>query len=183
MTAMGEEGGGCGSRHSRKSSMGSYHATLPDFVDERIRAEIASIHGRSLDDYDDYDDDHLSGSLSYDSETGTDYEMDEKEFQRLTRERGFGLGTWVDQFVNWTLFGVEEDSSTSPPPVSEEVSGRHVTVALEPAAALHQDETIDDDSGSVINHDEATDPIEKAGEKGGWADASWFLRLARKAII
>lgn len=183
MTAMGVENGSA-SRHSRKSSMGSYHATLPDFVDERIRAEIASIHGRNLDDYDDdYDDDHLSGSSSYDSENGTDDEMDEKEFQRLTRERGFGLGTWVDQFVSWTLFGVEEDSSASPPPVSEEVSSHHATVAFEPAAALHQEEAIDEDSGSVINHDEATDSIEKAGEKGGWADASWFLRLAKKAII
>jgi hypothetical protein len=183
MTAMGVESGGA-SRHSRKSSMGSYHATLPDFVDERIRAEIASIHGRGLDDNDDeYDEDHLSGSSSYDSEAGTDDEMDEKEFQRLTRERGFGLGTWVDQFVSWTLFGVEEDSSALPPPVSEEASSRHAIVAFEPAAALHQEETIDDDSGNVTNHDEATESVEKAGEKGGWADASWFLRLARKAII
>lgn len=183
---MGPESGSA-SRHSRKSSMGSYHATLPDFVDERIRAEIASIHGRSLDDYDDdYDEDHLSGSSSYDSEEGTDDEMDENEFQRLTHERGYGLGAWVDQFVSWTLFGVEEDPAASPPPVFEDVSSRHATVAFEPAAAaaaLHQDETIDDDSGSTINHDEATDPVEKPGENGGWADASWFLKLARKAII
>jgi hypothetical protein len=163
--------------------MGSYHATLPDFVDERIRAEIASIHGRSLDDYDDDFDDRLSGSSSYDSETGTDDEMDENEFQRLARERGFGLGTWVDQFVSWTLFGVEEDASTSPPPVSTEGSSRQATVAFEPTAALHEEESVDDDLESVANHDEATDPVEKAGENGGWADASWFLRLARKAII
>lgn len=180
---MGPESGGA-SRHSRKSSMGSYHATLPDFVDERIRAEIASIHGRSLDDYDeDYDEDHLSGSSSYDSEEGTDDEMDENEFQRLTRERGYGLGAWVDQFISWTLFGEEEDPVASPPPVSEDLTSRHATVAFEPAAVLHQDETIDDDLGSIINHDEATDSVEKPGEKGGWADASWFLRLARKAIM
>lgn len=179
---MGVESGGA-SRQSRKSSMGSYHATLPDFVDERIRAEIASIHGRGLNVYDDdYDEDHLSGSSSYDSENGTDDEMDEKEFQRLTRDRGFGLGTWVDQFVSWTLFG-EEDASTSSLAVPEEVSSHHVSVAFEPAAALHQEEVIADDAGSVINDDDTTESVEKAGDKGGWDDASWFLRLARKVII
>ncbi|EED23777.1 conserved hypothetical protein [Talaromyces stipitatus ATCC 10500] len=183
MTSMDVESGGA-SRHSRKSSMGSYHATLPDFVDARIRAEIASINGRNLEDYDDDYEDNLSGSSFYDSESESDDEMDEREFQRLTRERGFGLGTWVDQFVSWTLFGIEEEVSTSPAPASAEESSRHAIVAFEPASAtIVKGESIDDDSDGVVDRDEATGPVERAGDKGGWADATWFLRIARKAII
>jgi Protein of unknown function (DUF3984) len=177
MTAMSTEGGS--SRQSRKSSVGSHLTVLPDFVDERIRAEMASIRDRDLYN----DDDDESDSSSYTSGSETDGEMDEKEFQRLTRERGFGLGSWVDQFVSRTLFGVEEDLSTSPPGPTE-ATNRHTIVGFESAALASQSEPVEDDHDDRDDHDsESTHPVEQAGDKGGWADASWFFRLARKAIM
>lgn len=188
MTAMGgAERGRGGSRHSRKSSVGSHHTVLPDFVDERIRAEVASIHNHDGDLHSEDEDSDVSDAYSYGSESETDGDMDEREFQRLTRERGFGLGSWVDQFVSWTLFGVEEDISTSPP-VPMELSNRHNLIAFEPAPLTSQadpGDSIEDEQDDLDSRDhEFTDPIiEKAGDKGGWADASWFLRLARKAMV
>lgn len=197
-----EQHNGGESRQSRKSSVGSYHVTLPDFVDAKIRAELASIDGRARDGCyeNDYDDEnpHMSDSLSMDSDADSDDdELDEMEFQRLTREQGFGLGTWVDQFVSWTLFGVEEDISASPPPplsllppsVSQDGSDRQTTVGFEPIDSntdidARQKESIgDDDSSGSAEQEEISCVVERAGDKGGWADASWFLRLARNAII
>lgn len=162
------------SRYSRKSSIDSSYPLVPDFVDERIRAEMAaSMHSNETGD------DDLSISSS-DSDSESDDEIDEKEFQRLTRERGFGLGTWVDQFVGWTLFGVEEDDPTTsslPGPDAER------TVTFAPSAP--NDEAEDEEAGPTADEDEFfVSAMEKPGETaGGWADASWFLRLATKAIV
>lgn len=38
---------------------------------------------------------------------------DEEEVARLARERGFGLGGWMDRLIGWTLFSVEEDGEAS----------------------------------------------------------------------
>ena len=76
-------------------------ALVPDFVDERIRAEMATLGG--LDgDWEGSE----SGSESEDSDEMPDF--DEADLQQLTRERGFGLGSWIDRLVEWTLFGVDD---------------------------------------------------------------------------
>lgn len=164
-------------RQSRKSSLDSPHALVPDFVDEQIRAEMAASMQRSemmttMDD--DHDNPYTSSS---ESDSEYDDELDESEFQRLTRERGFGLGSWVDQFVGWTVFGVEDDyptaTSSSSPPVESTVSFA--------APASGHDEVEDEVETDPIDEELVT-PMEKAGDTGGWADARWFLRLAAKAI-
>jgi hypothetical protein len=38
---------------------------------------------------------------------------DEEEVARLARERGFGLGGWMDRLIGWTLFAVDEDQEGS----------------------------------------------------------------------
>lgn len=38
---------------------------------------------------------------------------DEEEVARLARDRGFGLGGWVDKLIGWTLFDVDEDGEVS----------------------------------------------------------------------
>lgn len=153
---------------TRKSSIDSPYPLVPDFVDEQIRAEMAaSMHRNSLDD------DMSISSSGSDSES--DEEIDEKEFQRLTRERGFGLGSWVDQFVGWTLFGVEDEYPSTPPGPDAE---RIVTFA---ASSSGHDE--DEDEADPTDEDEFVGAMEKPGDTGGWADASWFLRLATKAIV
>ncbi|KAL1968830.1 hypothetical protein VTN77DRAFT_1191 [Rasamsonia byssochlamydoides] len=160
--------------HSRKSSAASEHRNLvPDFVDEKIRAEMASIQR----DGDFEDEESLS---SYGSTSDSEDDIDETELQRLTRERGFGLGGWIDRFVGWTLFGVEEEWPA--PPVDRSTQGVTFSDSQEALEVNETDEN-DDHDDSPLRDDELPRPVEKAGEKGGWADVSWFLRLARNSMM
>jgi hypothetical protein len=160
--------------HSRTASVDSDGIVVPDFVDEQIRAEMVSIHIQNLDDSD--------SVTSFDSDSDMDDEMDEKEFQRLTRERGLGLGTWIDQFVSWTLFGVEEDFST--PPTVVESSSPTVSFEDSPETIRPEEkDSRDDDDDSSVQDETLVRSVGKPGDQGGWADASWFLRLARNAIM
>lgn len=160
---------------SRKSSAASEHRNLvPDFVDERIRAEMASIQQR-----DGIEDEESLSAFASDSED----DLDETELQPLTREHGFGLGSWIDRLVGWTLFGVEEEWPAEP---SVDRASHAVTFSdsQEALQAEEADENNDDDDDdSSLRNDELTRPVEKAGDQGGWADARWFFRLARNAIM
>lgn len=117
---------------------------VPDFVDESIRAEFHSDNGNG-NSYAMYpaqsgaasprtrgselnssrssvfgqqisssESEYFSGSED-DEEEG----VDEAEMQRLTREHGFGLGSWVDRLVEWTLFGTESESAEAPGSASQ----------------------------------------------------------------
>jgi len=46
-------------------------------------------------------------------EADEDSDGDEEEVARLARERGFGLGGWMDKLIGWTLFSVDEDREAS----------------------------------------------------------------------
>ncbi|USP76582.1 hypothetical protein yc1106_03856 [Curvularia clavata] len=46
-------------------------------------------------------------------EADDDSDGDEEEVARLARERGFGLGGWMDKLIGWTLFSVDEDRELS----------------------------------------------------------------------
>ena len=46
-------------------------------------------------------------------EADEDSDGDEEEVARLARERGFGLGGWMDRLIGWTLFSVDEDREAS----------------------------------------------------------------------
>ncbi|RAR14792.1 hypothetical protein DDE83_001824 [Stemphylium lycopersici] len=46
-------------------------------------------------------------------EADEDSDGDEEEIARLTRERGFGLGGWMDRLIGWSLFSVDEDREAS----------------------------------------------------------------------
>ncbi|KAI1923432.1 hypothetical protein LOZ65_003307 [Ophidiomyces ophidiicola] len=140
-----------------------------------------------------------SGSESSDDES----EFGEMEMQRLTREQGFGLGLWVDRLVEWTLFNVEEESST--------VADVHWTDDHHDAAAAlaagtlaaksatiapmgdndhdhdHWQSDADTDAQSTGALDDdgcpaAVDPPPPGGLAGGWADVKWLLRAARNAL-
>ncbi|KAL6234195.1 hypothetical protein BDW75DRAFT_171731 [Aspergillus navahoensis] len=152
---------------------------LPDFLDEHVRAEM-------LDTIQKHVDGGYDSATSYDSwDSEQDSEMDESELQRLTRERGFGLGSWVDRFVEWTLFGVDDW------PLSSTTGA----VAEPPAADLHADhenshpphelsDKDDDETRSQLS-DTNSDilPTERAGDSGGWEDAGWFFRTIKQALI
>lgn len=168
--------------HTMNDEGRSSISLLPDFIDEQVRAEmrdtiqqqVARDCGSPLSDD------------SWDSENDEEEEeeIDELELQRLTRERGFGLGGWVDRMVEWTLFGVDDwplssttDPITNPPP----------------ATAVELDEDDDPAAGLSDNDDEvkslASDtiseiiPTERAGNRGGWEDAGWLFRAIKQALI
>ncbi|GFF50408.1 hypothetical protein IFM51744_07328 [Aspergillus udagawae] len=146
---------------------------VPDFVDERIRAEMASIQ-------------QFEGGYTSASDEGSDSEdeIDEQELQRLTRERGFGLGSWIDRMVEWTLFGVEDL------PLSANVPS--VQPAKHPDVSPDENNVLDDhssaaeltDDNASVSADESigSTVVEKPGENGGLEDAGWLLRVMKRAL-
>lgn len=186
---------------SRGRSSGS--GLVPDFVDERIRAEMASLRGRG--DFDDdegvdwdgegYSDD--GSEYDYSSDESMD-EFDEADLQRLTRERGFGLGSWIDRLVEWTLFGVEEWPASVPPAATARIGTTPTSTTVtfeEPASdqdnegndnpslgSAEQDGYSDFDTLSQVDGDSSVG-VGKAGSQGGWEDASWLFRVVKQAIL
>ncbi|KAJ5963562.1 uncharacterized protein N7479_003438 [Penicillium vulpinum] len=180
---------------------------VPDFVDARIRAEMASLEHRErgLNEGSVYwdgagsDEDETSSEYSCSSDETLD-NFDEADLQELTRERGFGLGSWVDRLVEWTLFGAEEWPAAVPAAAAAERIGTADT----PTTVTFEEPDLpygrDDDAlslGSVRDGDLSDDsslgdgesttgsaaPIEKPGTQGGWEDAVWLLRLMKRALV
>lgn len=153
---------------------------LPDFVDERIRAEMANIA-----DEEDEEEDNLSFTTTSDSLIASEDEIDEQEFQRLTRERGFGLGSWIDRMVEWTLFGVDDwplsttTATTAPPAVTSGGSINHDPQSLM-HDNIHSQET--DTISIATESDIASISEEKPGTRGGWEDAGWLFRIVKQAL-
>ncbi|KAJ5112270.1 hypothetical protein N7532_000315 [Penicillium argentinense] len=173
----------------------------PDFVDERIRAEMASLQERGFtDDESEFWDEDEESECDYSTDEAPD-EFDEADLQRLTRERGFGLGSWIDRLVEWTLFGVEE--WPAPAPTAATRIGTTLTTTTvtfeEPLAIREGSEGVQArDSLSVasaerdqdsdfetleLENDESVVGVEKPGSRGGWEDASWLFRVVKRAII
>lgn len=166
----------------------------PDAVDERIRAEMVNMQHNA--DVDMNVDDGASSSSPYASGASYDSEdeIDEKEMQRLTRESGFGLGSWLDRMVEWTFFGVDEwpalfsagpdnrDNHDPTAPHGERVvEDRQVT----PEGAV--DKHLEDysDIATIFSRDDEnfTPMVDKPGDGGGWEDAKWFFKTIKQALV
>ncbi|KAE8390649.1 hypothetical protein BDV23DRAFT_193716 [Aspergillus alliaceus] len=164
-----------GSAGGFESPAGDVRHLIPDFVDERIRAEMEFIQqGDYTSDSDDYSD--------------SEDEIDEQEMQRLTRERGFGLGGWFDRMVEWTVFGVDDwPLSYSGGPAVDQVP-KNVELA-DPSPGDEDDQmsisglTDGPDGASTIGDSEASAVTEKPGEHGGWEDAWWLLGVIKRALV
>ncbi|PWY86186.1 hypothetical protein BO70DRAFT_428246 [Aspergillus heteromorphus CBS 117.55] len=149
---------------------------VPDFVDERIRAEMEIIQQ-------DEDEDNLSSAS--DSLFASEDEIDEQELQRLTRERGFGLGSWIDRMVEWTLFGVDDwplsaSATTAPAPASARPADYY-----HPRHELDIDNIREEEADNISLPDPDSDTAsvaEKPGDHGGWEDAGWLFRIVKRAL-
>ena len=121
---------------------------------------------------------------------------DEEEVARLARERGFGLGGWMDALIGWTLFSVDEDGEVSSEDEAEqrnltrdeaklmrEVEAKRRKMERESiiaASALKvQDKTSKE--GGEVKIDVPKPP--EGQEAGGWQDAAWLLSVASKALF
>lgn len=176
-------------------------ALVPDFVDERIRAEMAELQrSRALSDGDEdeyWDEEANDSEYDYFSDEAPD-EIDEADLQRLTRERGFGLGSWIDRLVEWTLFGVDE----LPPAVSSAAAAAGTRIGTAPTsttvtfeepvhAGSEHEEAQDnlslasDEDVETISHadGESISGVEKPGAQGGWEDAGWLFRVMKRALM
>lgn len=137
---------------------------------------------------------------------------DEEEVARLARERGFGLGGWMDRLIGWTLFSVDEDGegSSSDDNDEDEVDQverfqyanmtreelrlrREVEAkrrklereAIIAASALKAGENKEnEDGGPVSSSATATGAAVRSPEEAdGWQDAAWLLSVASKALF
>ncbi|KAH7380021.1 hypothetical protein BKA66DRAFT_420093 [Pyrenochaeta sp. MPI-SDFR-AT-0127] len=134
---------------------------------------------------------------------------DEEEVARLARERGFGLGGWMDRLIGWTLFDVDEDGEGSEEEEEEDTSSaltldnvtkeelklrREVEAkrrklereAIVAASALKARDATDsstktDDDSRPTTADAQRLPANE--ETGGWQDAAWLLSVASKALL
>jgi hypothetical protein len=129
---------------------------------------------------------------------------DEEEVARLARERGFGLGGWMDRLIGWTLFSVDEDGEASDDEeegeddansnflpqnmtreelrLRREVEAKRRKLereAIVAASALKGREKESED-GSRPGTADIQRPPE---EGGGWQDAAWLLSVASKALF
>jgi len=123
---------------------------------------------------------------------------DEEEVARLARERGFGLGGWMDRLIGWTLFRVEEDGEETEDEEGDtereeslteeqlklrnEVEARRRKLEREMivrASAAGSGEK--DDKGDTK---ESTETQSAASDsEGGWQDAAWLLSVASKVLL
>ncbi|KAF2834000.1 hypothetical protein CC86DRAFT_365743 [Ophiobolus disseminans] len=131
---------------------------------------------------------------------------DEEEVARLARERGFGLGSWMDRLIGWTLFDVDEDGEASDEEddEDEDVSDRaflpenmtreELRLRREVEAKRRKLERESIIAASALKAKEEKS-IEQEGsrpstsdslppeEEGGWQDAAWLLSVASKALF
>lgn len=122
---------------------------------------------------------------------------DEEEIARLARERGLGMGGWMDALIGWTLFSVDEDGEGSEEEGEQERSGsvteedRRLMREVEAkrrkmeresivAASAHGASEKGADGGEV----RLNVPRPPEGqEAGGWQDAAWLLSVATQALF
>ncbi|KAJ9196999.1 hypothetical protein DTO166G4_2596 [Paecilomyces variotii] len=160
-----------GCNYSQAVSPAEAQHFVPDFVEDHVRSEMASMRQDYLEEY-------LSSSAS---ETDSEYDIDEIELQRLTRERGFGLGSWLDRFVEWTLFGVDEEW---PPTIAPVASGAEESVTFREDAHDGEEQHTEEDHHALSSEEDNHGVnIEKPGDKGGWSDAIWFFRVVKNAVV
>jgi len=125
---------------------------------------------------------------------------DEEEVARLARDRGFGMGSWMDRLIGWTLFSVDEDGEASDEDEDEDRDGgflpenmtrdelklrREVEAKrrkLEREAIVAAAKLKSRDKENVEEAESRPSTAEQE-DGGGWQDAAWLLSVASKALF
>lgn len=132
-------------------------------------------------------------------ETDDESVGDEEEIARLARESGFGLGTWMDRLIGWTLFSVDEDDEESDEEdaassvgmaesiteddlkLRREVEARRKKLEREAIVAAAAVRSADPAHSSAEGAEASKAPSDEEG--GGWSDAAWLFSVASKVIL
>ncbi|KAI9710207.1 MAG: hypothetical protein M1812_007479 [Candelaria pacifica] len=108
-----------------------------------------------------------------------DDKLDDVEIHQLTRQRGFGLGGWLDTLMGWSMFSVTEDGEESDEEISQEQPKRRENKSGAGIRVLHDDSVA---VKSPIEND-VEKPPDGRGDEGGWQDAAWLLSVATKVLL
>lgn len=134
-------------------------------------------------------------------EADEENEGDEEEVARLARERGFGLGSWMDKLMGWTLFSVDEDGEDSSSedeeeedqtPRPENMTKEELQLRREVDAKRRKLEretiiaasAVQAPAKKVADESDPAEPRPPPGEEGsGWTDAAWLVGVAAKVLL
>ncbi|KAF2085866.1 hypothetical protein K490DRAFT_58208 [Saccharata proteae CBS 121410] len=111
---------------------------------------------------------------------------DEEEVARLARERGFGLGGWMDRLIGWSLFSVEEDGEETEEDAEEddeEDDAAEVRRKREEELRRRKAERERVAEASAREKRDLPEPPKSVEGEGGWQDAAWLLSVASKVLL
>lgn len=126
---------------------------------------------------------------------------DEEEVARLARERGFGLGSFMDRLIGWTLFSVDEDGEESDEEEEEDddsgfrpenMTKEELKLRREVEAKRRKLEREAIIAASAVKSAQANKEADGEAsdlqlppdqEGGGWQDASWLFSVASRVIL
>ncbi|KAK7555876.1 hypothetical protein IWX49DRAFT_571468 [Phyllosticta citricarpa] len=176
-----------GSRqHSRRGSRVAGMGMTP----MGSRTPIGALSRRSSADYlDDNGDDAVPMEPDFVDDEGSSIAAeDDEEVARLARERGFGLGGWMDKLMGWTLFSVDEDGeeTTDDDDDSDELTpGDHDSQRRrEMEVKRRRDEWARIEAASRAAKEKKLEDLpEPRDSEGGWQDAAWLLSVASKVLL
>lgn len=106
-------------------------------------------------------------------------EVDERELRRLTKEKGFGLGGFVDRFIGWSLFRNEDDERVDGDGELDDRPAEGDGFGSEGRRKRRENERV---VLAPVHERVETVPPPGDGE-GGWQDAAWLLSVASKIIL
>ncbi|KAI9867224.1 MAG: hypothetical protein M1813_009502 [Trichoglossum hirsutum] len=158
-----------GSRHGSRSKIDllTTRATRPGI--NGGRDELAGDFGNEFvaePDFIDVDEDSHG-------EFDTDAELD-----RIARLRSFGLGSWVDRLIGWSLFAVNEDGEESEGEVDVE-EREYGRVDAETRKKREETERVFIEPPSEVGDKQTA----QRDQEGGWQDAAWLLSVATKVLF
>lgn len=106
-------------------------------------------------------------------------DVDETELRRLTSEKGFGLGGWVDRFIGWSLFRNEDEERVEGDGELDDRPAEGDGLGSEGRRKRQENERV-----VWASTDEQIENVPPPGDcEGGWQDAAWLLGVASKVIL
>ncbi|KAH0543846.1 hypothetical protein FGG08_001885 [Glutinoglossum americanum] len=156
------------SRHGSKSKI--------DLLTPWARAGII---GDGDDMAGDIDDEYVAEPDFVDVDEDIYGEVDaDAELSQIAKLRGFGLGSWVDRLIGWSLFAVEEDEESEDDGEAEADEQERKKLDAETRRKREEFERV------IIGPPGGSgEGVSQGDQEGGWQDAAWLLSVATKVLF